>query len=569
MTESTKNRFQKLIEGLKSPDREVKLMSIASLGILKQSQHSDLLCGLLSSTDTDILLAAIKSLGQIGNPDSAKFLINFISSPDEKLAKESFASLKKINLSSVEDVVLKACSPDQPIAIRIKLTEILLDYNDSKISSLMNEILGQTRDKELLTRAIGYFIKYPSSERHTVLKMLAGDNDWSVSLVANLALSRLKDEGAYNQIKRLIQSANSEVRTIIVKSLNTHPIIDDRDLYQTLFEDARSSIRELAIEGIKLFAADERIRIIRRWLSSETDNNIRIKLVQKAASEKSPMLFDELFKQLTSSDEELQRAATEALGEIGDKIVDRILLDYEKMPLLLKEQLLLVLGRIGSYRANYLIRNALFAKERWLRINAIEAAVRMKSPELVDTLINILKAPNTDIWVLATTISALGRIKEKKAMEYIIPFIKSEDARVRANSIEALSNYGWEGLSETCLPMLKDKNDRVRVNAAIALWRCGKSEVFSELERMSHDRSRWVRASAVFALGQIDAPEKVPILIRMLHDQEDMVYRNAVEALSSSGDLRAMIPLLNEASRQRLSPEFYAKILDKYAQQVG
>lgn len=568
MTESSKNRFQKLIDGLKSTDREVKLMSIASLGILRMKQHSELLCDLLSSPDQEVLAAVIKSIGQIGNPTSAKYLLDFISNPNEALAKEAFESLKKMDLSSVEDVVIKACSADQPSTLRKKIVEILSDYNDVRVNSLMNEILGQTRDPELLSAAISYYIKYPSSERHTALKMLASDGNWSISLSANLALSRLKDEGAHAQIKRLAKSSNSEVRTIIVKALNSRPIIEDRDIYQILFEDNRASIRELSLEGMQLFAADERINMLRRWLNSESDNSIRIKLVMMAAAEKSPLLFDELFKLLQSSDEKLQKVAIEALGQIGEKIVDRILLDYERMPLLLREQMLLVLGRIGSPKASYLIKDALFAKERWLRINAIEATANLKLPELVEALVGIVKTPGTDIWVLATAVSALGRLNDSSVVDVIIPLLKNEDARVRANSIEALSTYKWEGLPEACMSMLKDRNDRVRVNAAIALWRSGHSEVFTELEKMSHDKSRWVRASAVFALGQIEDPAGVPILIRMLHDPEDMVYRNTLEALSWHGDLRAMIPLLNEASRQRLNPEFYIDILDKYAQAI-
>ena len=568
MTDSSKKRFEKLIDGLKSSDREVKLMSIAALGILKIKKHSETLCDLLASKDLEILAATIKSLGQIGNPDSVKYLIDFTSNPNDKISCEAFNSLKKIDLSSVEDIVIKACSADQPTALRKKLVELLSDYNDIRVSSLMNEILGQTRDPELLSATISYFIKYPSPERHTSLKMLAGNGDWSISLAANLALSRLKDQSAFNHIKRLAKSSNSEVRQIIVNSLNDYPLIEDRDIFQILFSDNRANIREAALEGLNLFASDERIKIIRQLLSIEKEKNIRILLIKKAASEKTPLLFDELFKLLQSADEEIQKASIEALGEIGEKIVDRILLDYERMPLLLKEQLLLVLGRIGSNKASYLVKEALFAKERWLRINAIEATVNIKSPDLIDCLLNIVNTPSTDIWVMATAVSALGRISHPKCIESLIPHLKNKDARVRANTIEALSSHKWEGLAEACFSMLKDRNDRVRVNAAIALWKSGHSEVFSELEKMSHDRSRWVRASAVFALGQIDDPEGIPILIRMLHDSEDMVYRNTLEALSWHGDLRALIPLLNEANRGRLKPEFYEMILDRFAQTI-
>ena len=61
MTDSSKKRFEKLIDGLKSSDREVKLMSIAALGILRIKKHSEALCDLLASPDLEILAAVIKS----------------------------------------------------------------------------------------------------------------------------------------------------------------------------------------------------------------------------------------------------------------------------------------------------------------------------------------------------------------------------------------------------------------------------------------------------------------------------------------------------------------------------
>ena len=568
MTETSKKRFAKLIDGLKSSDREVKLMSISAMGILKIKEHSEELHSLLSSPDKEVLTNTIKALGQIANPSSVKYLIDFISDPNEKIANEAYESLKKIDLSSVEDIVIKACSPDQPVILRKKIVELLSKYNDIRVSSLMNEILGQTRDPELLTGAISYFIKYPSTERHTSLKMLADNGNWSISLTSNLALSRLKDEGAYSQIKRLAKSSNAEIRQIIVDAINSHPLIEDRDIYQILFNDSRISIREASLDGLGLFAADERIKIIKQLLLTEKDKKIRKLLVKKAAAEKSPLLFDELFKLLRSSDEEIQKASIDAIGDIGEKIIDRILIDYERMPLLLREQLLIVLGQIQSPKATDLIKEALFAKERWLRINAIDASVKIKSPDLIESIKSIITNPNTDIWVMATAISAMGNLGDDSAIDMIIPHLKNKDARVRANSIEALSNLKWKDLPGACLPMLKDRNDRVRVNAAIALWKSGNSEVFAELEKMSRDRSRWVRASAVFALGQINDPEGTPILIRMLHDTEDMVYRNVLEALSWNGDLRALIPLLNEANRGRLKPDFYETILDRFAKTI-
>lgn len=568
MTESGKSRFQNLIDGLKSTNRDEKLLSVAALGILRVRQHADALVDLLSSPDREVVEQVVKALGRIGNPGSVKHIIEFIINDDGKLAETALTALKSFNFLPAVDVVIRACSADQPPAVRKKLLELLSSYDDVRVASLMNEILGQTRDPELLIAAINYFIRHPSTERHTSLKMLAGNSNWGVSLAANIALSRLKDEGAYAHVRRLVKSSNAEVRQLIAEALVSRPMIEDRNIFTVLFEDGRHRIREIATEGLALFGADERVSTLRRWLNGESEQKIRLLLVKKAEAEKSPLLYDELYKLLQSPDEQVQAAAIEAIAAMGEKIADRILIDFDRMPLVVKEQMILVLGQIGGDKVVKTIKEALAAKERWLRINAVDAAARLNDDELNQELIRMIRTAETDIWVRATAVAALGRSFNTDFAEIVAEQLKHDDARVRANSVEALSELKWPGLPEACHRLLHDRNDRVRVNAAIALWRSGHQEVFAELEKMSRDKSRWVRSSAVFALGRIKDHAGTPILLKMLADSEDMVYRNAVEALSEQGDLRAMLPLLKEARGGRLPVEFYEKALTRFTETI-
>lgn len=563
-----KNRFQNLIDGLKSSNRDEKLLAVAALGILRVQQHAEFLVDLLASPDSEVVEQVVKALGKIGNPVSVKHIIEFLLNDNGKLAATAFVALKSFNFLAAIDGVIKACSSDQPPAIRGKLLELLSDYDDARVASLMNEIIGQTRDPELLTTAVSYFIRYPAAERHTSLKMLAGSENWNVSLAANIALSRLKDESAYAQIRRLVKSSNSDVRQVIAESLICRPMIEDRNIFVALFEDARPRIREIAIEGLALFGADERITVLRRWLASENDHKIRLLLIKKAAHEKSALLFDEFYKLLQTSDDKVRINAIKGIALMGDKVIDRILIDFDRMPLVAKEQMILVLGEVGGTKAIRTIKESLTAKERWLRINAVEASARMNSEELNVELAQILKNKDTDIWVRATAIAALGRSANPDYGEVIATQLGHEDARVRANAVEALSLLGWQPLPEACHKLLRDRNDRVRVNSAIALYKSGHQEVFVELEKMSRDKSRWVRSSAVFALGRIMDPEGTPILLKMLKDSEDIVYRNAIEALAEQGDLRAMLPLLKESRRARLPEEFYEKAMATFTRAI-
>jgi HEAT repeat protein len=228
--------------------------------------------------------------------------------------------------------------------------------------------------------------------------------------------------------------------------------------------------------------------------------------------------------------------------------------------------MILILGKIGGSKVITTIKECLFARERWLRINAIEAASTINSPELNNELIKMVQNQDTDIWVMATAVSALGKTLNQEYTEIISKQLAHEDARVRANAIEALSHLKWDNLDEACSRMLIDKNDRVRVNSAIALWKNGNEEVFQALEKMSKDKSRWVRASAVFALGRIKDKAATPILLTIIADSEDMVYRNVIEALAEQGDLRSLLPLLRESRKARLPKHFFDKALQRFTE---
>ncbi len=565
MTDAEKNRFQQIVDGLQSQDREEKLLSIAALGILKVPQHADLLADLLSSPDEEVVEQALIAMGRIGSTSSVKYIIEFVFSEKPRLANTALKVLQTLNLTSALNLIIKAAGSDQPPELRKKIVDLVGNYEDVRVSSLMNEILGQTRDVSLLLAAIRYFVRFPNPERHTVLRMLAGNSNWEIALAANLALSRLKDEGAFSQIRRLAKSGNAEIRQLIVDSLSEYPVIEDRNIYQMFFEDSRSAVREAALKGVELFAADERISLIRNWLGRESDKKIRKQLINRAAKEKTPLFYDEFYRNLQTSDEDIKALAIEAIATIGEKIADRIIIDFDRMPLVVREQMILVLGRIGGDKVVKVIEESLFAKERWLRINAVEAAACVHDDELYRRLVEILQKRETDVWVRATAISALGRSRKHEFAEVVAAQLGHEDARVRANAVEALADLAWLGLPDACHRLMQDRNDRVRVNAAIALWKSGNEEVFVELEKMSRHKSRWVRSSAVFALGQIKDREGVHILLNMLSDPEEIVYKNAVEALAEIGDLRAMMPLLRESRKNRMPHEFFNDLLEKYS----
>ncbi len=559
--------FKEILEGLTSRDRRRKLIHIDAVGRLRRQEHADMLVDLLASPDAEVVGHVIEALGRIGNPRSLKYLLEFVIGDNTELAERAMQALARFDVHASFDTVLKICTVERPNQVRKKLLSLIAPVKDPRVASAMNEVLGQTQDPSLLSEALGYFVQYPSADKHTVLKMLSGSGQWEVAMTANLALSRLADESARSQIKRLAKSPAHPIRQAIVTGLNKAPMNEDRELYEVFFKDQHPQIRHLAMAGLDLFPAPERVAQINDWLQREKDELVRLDLLQRAATEKSPVFYAEFVKLLSSPNDQYKKIARQALIDMGSAALDRILSEYPKMSLVLKEQMILVLGGIGHERGRPVILEAVRGKERWLRLNAIEALAQIGEPNLARRFEELLKAEKDD-WVVATLASIIGRVGNRDQIPLMVECLKHRDARVRANSVESLGTLAGPECRDQLQPYLRDPNDRVRVNAAIVLWRLGDKEVTGILQELIRDSNKWVRASAAFALGEIADYDAVPALLAALADKEEVVYKNVLEALAKIGDVRALIPLLEEREKKRLPDAALEDVVNRFSEHL-
>ncbi len=560
-------RFSDIIGGLSSRNREEKVNAVLALGILKVGEHADLLVDLLSSTDEEVVEATLAALGEIGNPKSIKYLVDFALSENPVLAEKAAGALSRMDLGSVMDLLLKAAVSDRPPALRRRLLSLMCGIHDPRVSAAMAEILAQSQDPLLLTEGLSYFIRFPSSERLESLKALSSHRQWEITLMAQVALSRLGDDQASTQLKRLAKSPAHPIRQVLVQSLNRHPTIQDRDLYEGFFRDQHPGLRLAAMSGLNLFNAEERVKIILEWEAREKDENVRHELLRKAVFERNPVFFKVFVNLLGGSSEQLLQLGREGISSMGKPVLDTILKHFTSLPLTAREQILLAVGNIGGEKSIALAESCLSARERWLKINAIEALSSLGAKKFAPRFLGMLKG-ETDIWVRATLLSGLSRLGSDECISALVENLGHSDPRVRANAVEGLSRFGKADLKSLIEPFLNDGTDRVRVNAAIALWKTGHTHVVEILIERSRDPNKWVRSSAVFALGEIGEKTATPALIERLRDPDEIVYRNTLEALSKIGDIRSLIPILREKKNTKLGPEVYRNLLEQYTSKL-
>lgn len=556
--------LDQLETGLSGRDRHEKLLSVEAMGILRNPDYADLLVDHLGSPEPEVAETILDTLGRIGNPRSAKYILPFLNSESPVLVERALQALAHFEIKPLVESLLKVAGPERPTPIRRRLLALLGGCKDPRVASLMHEVLNQGQEPALLVEAIGHFIRFPSPDKHPLLKAFTGNAQWEIALSAHLALSRLNDEGARQQLKRLAKSPAHPIRMAIVLGLNRAPMIQDRDLYEVFLRDIHPQIRHASLKGLNLFNAAERCALLLDLLGKEREEWLRNHLLELAIHEKAPVLYGEFVKLVGSSQEDHRDLGRRGLVAMDGAIVERLLNDFSKLILTVKEQVLLVLGEIADTRALSLFNTCLDSRERWLRLNAIEGLARMKHQGSVPRLIEILRKEK-DVWIIATLLSALGRLVESTQIPIFIDFLRHPDARVRANAVECVAKLGGVVAKKALEDHLRDPNDRVRVNAAIALWHMGEKSVLDTLLRMTGEPPKWVRASAAFALGEMGDHEATPTLLKLLADKEDVVYKNALEALGKLGDRRALLPLLRERKTGRLPKEEIARALQRFS----
>ncbi|MDD5091475.1 MAG: HEAT repeat domain-containing protein [Candidatus Wallbacteria bacterium] len=139
------------------------------------------------------------------------------------------------------------------------------------------------------------------------------------------------------------------------------------------------------------------------------------------------------------------------------------------------------------------------------RIDLFKAITGGSRNMSVSDLIKELHA-ETDIFVLATIISAFGAVGGREDAPELVPFLSHPDSRVRANTVEALKHLGNETTYEHIIPLLNDTDARVKANVARLLARSGIFDTLRVLKQMVASGKRNQIESALYALQKMDHP---------------------------------------------------------------
>lgn len=209
---------------------------------------------------------------------------------------------------------------------------------------------------------------------------------------------------------------------------------------------------------------------------------------------------------------------------------------------------------LGNYD-NDLARTALVAaltdKHARVRLAAVTNLGRIGNAGSIGPLIDRGLAEITTAFVREAVATALGRLKDRRALAPLVLLLGNKTPAVRSAAIRALAALGDKAAVPSLLVMTSDALVIPALTEALAALgdpRGGQALLsIAQNARLTKDQ----RSRALWALGTLALPTTVAGIAGLLNDRDEDVMRSAVEAL---GRIKAMegadplAPLLDHTS---------------------
>ena len=171
----------------------------------------------------------------------------------------------------------------------------------------------------------------------------------------------------------------------------------------------------------------------------KSDNKDKVKTASRILGDiKNKRAVQPLSDLLSNSDYNIRANACASLGKIGDTtVLNEVMSLLNDSVEVVRKSAAVSLGDLNNPRAIDALIKALKDRHFSVRLTASNSLVRLGKPA-VDPLLQVLKDKEEDARYLS--IESLGKIKDPRAIPFLIDELKSQDWAERGFAVEALMN---------------------------------------------------------------------------------------------------------------------------------
>ena len=345
---------------------------------------------------------------------------------------------------------------------------------------------------------------------------------------------------------------DDRVKATLVKTIGMQLEAKDVPICYRFLEDESPRVRANAIEALELINHPNTYMIFIQWLS-DPDNRVKancIKALRKLGQQSvNRILEDMLHSEYMAYKESALYVISLNPSKLGLSLIQGFL-ESEHDPSLTERAVHVVhvfaeAGVPGAedYLSEYYGTNQfqdpddvgflsfdpkdLESNDSEVVLRALSRVLENQYSEMGPRVVDLLHRFEGDYRVCSYTIRVLGELGLLEFLSQILPFLNSEDDRVRANAVEAIGKLG-KGV-EYLSPFLEDRNNRVRANAVVAM--ADGLDVSEAISRMASHEDPLFRRSALYAIKQVRLESSLAALEALIHDEEVGIRNQALEVL--------------------------------------
>ncbi len=370
---------------------------------------------------------------------------------------------------------------------------------------------------------------------------------------ADAARSDMSPQGDLGLLRQMIEVASQANATQPLPPLSGRPLSSGKlkSLKRTLLsikkgarseelQQARQAINDLGASG------DARAAELLRDHYRKAPREL-IGPINRALGElKDPEAFELMLGELIAQGPSLEPGVLQGLGQLGVRHAVRPLMMFGSVFPTHRIRVIDAVVAIGEPGVRDLISLLDDSRDDAIQTATIEALGRIKDRRAVEALTPLVQHPRETIRTL--TAEALGQIADKRALQILCRVLEDPSENVRLVAATALSKMPDNRVVRPMLLALNDKCPEIRAMAIQTLGACQEPRVLPKLTGFLDSPHQEERIAAAEAMGRLGSSDAVPKLLRILEttdpDDERAVLR-IVDAFRRLEDPRAVLPLLN------------------------
>lgn len=503
---------------------------------------------------------------------------------------------------------LQAGSP----ALRQAAATALGKIKAERSLAVLSETL-QSDDPDRVVAALGLLETFATPDAARTLADLLDHSDAHVRATAVTALGRLAGKEYASRFVLLLDDPDARVRSNAIQALAASP---DPALIEKLRPRLQDRSVRARVNTIITLAAIQGVSAALEWLP------LIQRLAEGTTQERSTATFalgrlpleqsmDTLSKLLADPQLEIRCEAARALGRIGTPRVFPALIEALGGPPDLRHRarraLVKIARRHGDSIAQELARAALASGQAVIRSEVGDVLGRLKDPQVMDTLVPLLKDPEWRVqWKALKSFERLSRRfplpegARAALFEYahgelvslrqsalcsrtLVPHPQDEPARLLARALEEdrvnMEERVFRMMGVLCgrdrmkaiFQKIQSGEPRQRADALEALDNLAPKRIAREvlellepppadpaaasppeplLAALAHHSKPWVRAATAFYLGSHSDGDRASLLQELLEDREPIVRETALYA-GWQAFPEAWRPKVQEAAQSR------------------